>query len=170
MSGIALVEHSKSNFRLTGWKVFFIISSFFGVIMAVNFVMAYYAIHTFSGMQTEKPYESGLAYNRAISEAKAQASRGWHVDIRMERATDGSIDMNVVLNDAASQPLENLSVKAALRSPIDSKRDHLLSLIGAGHGTYNGVTSAEAGQWDVEIMAKSDGAIVYRSINRVIIH
>jgi nitrogen fixation protein FixH len=170
MSGMAVVEHSKSNFHLTGWKVLCILIAFFGVIMAVNFVMAYYAIHTFSGMQTEKPYESGLAYNRAISEAKAQASRGWHVDIGMERAADGTMGMNVTLNDAASHPLDNLNIKAALRSPIDSKRDHVLALVGIGFGKYTGVTSAEAGQWDVEIIAESDHATVYRSINRIIIH
>ena len=170
MIGIEVVKQSKSNFRLTGWKVFFIIASFFGVIMAVNFVMAYYAIHTFSGMQTEKPYESGLAFNRAISEAKIQASRGWNVDVRMERAADGSVGMKVTLNDAASQPLDNLIIKAALRSPIDSKRDHLLSLVSEGQGKYSGVTSAEAGQWDVAIVAEIDGATVYRSINRVILH
>lgn len=170
MNEIAVVKQSESDFRLTGWNVLLIIGSFFGVIMVVNFVMAYYAIHTFSGMQTEKPYESGLAYNRAISEAKAQASRGWNVDVRMERVADGSVGMNVTLNDAASKPLENLIVKAALRSPIDSKRDHLLSLMFSGHGTYSGITNAEAGQWDVEIVAESEGATVYRSINRVILH
>lgn len=170
MIGIEVVEQSKSNFRLTGWKVFFIITSFFGVIMAVNFVMAYYAIHTFSGMQTEKPYESGLAFNRAISEAKIQASRGWNVDVRMERVADGSVGMTVTLNDAASKPLENLIVKATLRSPIDSKRDHFLSLMSSGHGIYSGITNAEVGQWDVEIVAESEGATVYRSINRVILH
>ena len=95
MIGTQTMPKPPSENKLTGLSVLLILVGFFGVIMVVNFVMAYYALHTFSGMQTEKPYESGLAYNRAISDAKAQVSRGWHVDARIERQADGSVGVKL---------------------------------------------------------------------------
>jgi len=170
MIGTQTMQRPASESKLTGLKVLAILIGFFGVIMGVNFVMAYYAIHTFSGMQTEKPYESGLAYNRAIADAKAQVSRGWHVDAQVERLADQSVAIAVVMKDAQSAPIHDVTVLAALRSPIDSKLDHNLTLITDQKGAYRGTVDAAAGQWDLEIIAEQAGVTVFKSINRVIIH
>ena len=156
--------------KLTGLKVLMMTLGFFGVVMGVNFGMAYMAIHTFSGMQTDKPYESGLAFNRAISDASAQAVRGWRVGASLERMPSGLVDVSVSLKDANAKALSGLQVSAVLRSPIDAKRDHLVTLKEGNMGTYQGETEAEAGQWDVEVEAKQDGVTEFRSINRVIMH
>lgn len=160
---------TKSGFRLTGPKILLILVGFFAPIMAVNFLMAYYAIHTFSGMQTEKPYESGLAYNRAIAEAKAQAALGWQVDVHSDKQADGTLMLAALMKDASSTPLNNLSVHVRLLSPTDSKRDHALVLSEQGQGFYRGSTGVEAGQWDVELEAGRDGHIQFRSVNRIIV-
>ena len=49
---------------LTGWKVLAMLLAFFGVVGAVNAVMVYSALSTFSGEVEAHPYEHGLAYNR----------------------------------------------------------------------------------------------------------
>ncbi len=170
MIGTHTMQGPVSEVKLTGLKVLLIFVGFFGVIMAVNFVMAYYAIHTFSGMQTEKPYESGLAYNRAIADAKAQVSRGWTVEEHVERQADGLVGVSAVIKDASSTPLDDLTVLARLRSPIDSKLDHTLTLIGGLNGQYRGTVDAAAGQWDIEIVAEQKSVAAFKSINRVIIH
>jgi len=156
--------------KLTGLKVLMITLGFFGVVMIVNFGMAYMAIHTFSGMQTDKPYETGLAFNRAISDASAQAARGWKVNASLERTPSGLVGVLVSLKDAQAYALSGLQVSAVLRSPIDAKRDHLVTLMEGNMGSYQGETEAQAGQWDVEVEAKQDGVTAFRSINRVIVH
>ncbi len=156
--------------KLTGLKVLMITLGFFGVVMIVNFGMAYMAIHTFSGMQTDKPYETGLAFNRAISDANAQAARGWNVNARLERAPSGMVGVLVSLKDAQANALSGLQVSTVLRSPIDAKRDHLVTLKEDQFGSYQGETQAEVGQWDVEVEAKQDGVTAFRSISRVIMH
>jgi nitrogen fixation protein FixH len=161
-------EHS--GFRLKGWMVLAILLVFFGVTFAVNFLMASLAISTFSGMQTDKPYETGLAYNKAIEQAKAQDSRGWVANVHLDRATPSETQMEVRLSDASGAPLTGLSLDAILRAPADSKRDHRVTLQESEAGFYRGTTTASAGQWDVALEAFRDQTIVYQSVNRVILH
>jgi nitrogen fixation protein FixH len=168
--GTGTMVSTKPEFRLTGPKILLILFGFFGTIMAVNFVMAYYAIHTFSGMQTEKPYESGLAYNRAIAEAKAQSALGWKVDIHSEKQADGTLRLSASLKDASNLPLNDLFIHVRLLSPTDSKHDHEAVLVFDHDGVYHGSTPTEAGQWDVELIAERDGHVQFRSLNRVIVH
>jgi nitrogen fixation protein FixH len=156
--------------RLTGPKVLAIIVGFFAVVMSVNFLMAYLAIHTFSGMQTENPYETGLAFNRAIADAEAQDARGWSVAVTVDRTATGVVTLKASLLDAAKAPLSGYGVNAVLRSPIDAKRDHPVLLTDDGKGAYHGDTIAEAGQWDLEIIASLKEKPLFRSINRVILH
>ena len=66
---------------LTGRMVLLMLVGFFGVMLAVNFVFATYAVKTFSGLDSDNPYDSGLAYNKEIAAAKAQADLGWTVDL-----------------------------------------------------------------------------------------
>ena len=158
------------SFRLTGGMVLAILLGFFASVFGANFLMAYFAIHTFSGMQTERPYESGLAFNRAIADAQAQEARGWSVSASVDRATDGTVAVKASLLDAAKAPLSGYVVTATLRSPIDAKRDHALSLRDDGKGAYSGQANAEAGQWDLEIVAALNEKPLFRSVNRVILH
>jgi nitrogen fixation protein FixH len=170
MTGSGAMVETKPEFRLTGAKVLLLLVGFFVTIMAVNFLMAYYAIHTFSGMQTEKPYESGLAYNRAIAEAKALTALGWKADIHSDRSADGTVSLDVSMADTSGIPLADLAVHARLRSPIDSKRDHEVAFSNEGNGLYRGSTGAEAGQWDLEVSAERNGAVQFRSVNRIVLH
>ncbi len=163
-------ETSTPGFRLTGGKVLAILIGFFVTVISVNFLMAYLAIHTFSGMQTEKPYESGLAFNRAIADAQAQDARGWSVSASVDRAADGTVAVKASLTDAAKAPLSGYAVTATLRSPIDAKRDHTITLSDDGNGVYSGQANGEAGQWDLEIMALLNEKPLFRSVNRVILH
>jgi nitrogen fixation protein FixH len=159
-----------TGFRLTGLKVLAILLLFFGTIMIVNFLMAYLAIHTFSGMQTDKPYETGLAFNHAIADAQAQDARGWSVSAAVERAPSGTVTVKATLLDAAKAPLSGYVVTATLRSPIDAKRDHTVALSDDGEGLYHGEITTEAGQWDLEILALLNDKSLFRSVNRVILH
>ena len=66
---------------LTGRSVLLMIIAFFSVMLLVNFIMAAYAVKTFSGLDTDNPYDSGLAYNKDIAAAKAQGALGWSVEL-----------------------------------------------------------------------------------------
>lgn len=160
---------SESGFRLKGWHVLAITIAFFAVIFAVNIGMAYLAVETFSGVQTDKPYESGLAYNKEIAKAESQNARHWTVTENITRDANGLVMLKSIFKDDQSRPITGLDVKTILKAPMDSKRDHGIALTDRGDGLYGGQADVPAGQWDIETIAQSNNEIIYRSLNRVIL-
>ncbi len=168
---VAMIEGTKSKeFKLSGGFVLFVLIAFFVVVMGVNGIMAYLAVDTFSGVQSEKPYENGLAFNRDIAKARAQDAQGWVVDETVTRAATGDVSLNVRFKDSSNQALTGLTVTTTLKAPVDSRHDCKVMLTEESSGVYMGVTPCAAGQWDIETLAQRGNDIVYRSISRIILH
>ena len=160
---------SESGFRLKGWHVLAITVAFFVVVFGVNIGMAVLAVKTFSGVQTEKPYENGLAFNKEIANAEAQNARHWSVTENLTRDADGVVTLKSMFKDDKGLAIGGLDITTTLKAPMDAKRDHVIVLNDRGAGLYDGKVDAPAGQWDVETIAKKNDDIVYRSVNRVIL-
>ena len=45
-----------------------------GLVILVNAGMIYLAVHSFTGLATQDPYGKGLAFNRTLAAAQAQAA------------------------------------------------------------------------------------------------
>lgn len=60
--------------EITGRKVFFITTGAFGVIIAVNLVMAWQAISTFPGLEVENSYVASQTFD---ADKAAQLALGW---------------------------------------------------------------------------------------------
>ena len=162
-------SQSEGGFRLKGWHVLAITVAFFAVIFAVNIGMAVIAVKTFSGMQTEKPYENGLAFNHDIADAEAQIERHWAVTEHITRDAEGFVTVKSTFRDDKALAIGGLDVTTTLKAPMNAKLDHAVSLVDRGGGAYDGKVEAQAGQWDVETIARRNNEIVYRSVNRVIL-
>jgi nitrogen fixation protein FixH len=163
-------DHSQSSptgFRLTGRMVLLILIVFFGVVIVVNLFMAYVAVHTFSGLQNQRPYETGLEFNRTLKSAGVQQELHWQVSSHYERLADGRISLKLSLRDKNGQPVDGTATKVSLLSPVNALRDVVFDLIPQGAGEFSGTASADAGQWDLVIEVKRDNAEVFRSVSRV---
>ena len=84
---------------LTGGKVLFMLVAFFGVVFAVNFLMAKLAIDTLPGTEVDSAYSASLAYEKEIAAAHDQDARNWKVDAHIERGPDGSATVRVEARD-----------------------------------------------------------------------
>ena len=62
--------------------------AFFGVVIAVNLLMAHYAVSTFSGTVVDNSYVASQEFNGWLGAARAQRALGWTVEVRrsMRRA------------------------------------------------------------------------------------
>ncbi len=152
---------------LTGWRTLGIAVACFSVIFAVNGFMAYSAISTFTGETEPSPYEHGLAYEKDIEAAKAQAALGWSVSGHVARDDSGAAAIEVSMLDAAGAPVRGLAVMARLELPENVKFDTNAPLAETAPGVYAGKVAAKPGQWDFQIEAKQGGARVFRSENRI---
>jgi len=167
----ALIDSSKSdNTKLTGRTVFVAILTFFGIVFAANGIMAYFAVESFSGVQTEKPYENGLAFNRDIERARVQDAKGWRVNEAITRKDSGDVVLTIRITDPAQKPVSGLTIITLLKSPANSHKDCPIAITEQDAGVYSGATQCGAGQWDIDMRAQKSGEIVYYSINRVILH
>jgi nitrogen fixation protein FixH len=135
-------------------------------VFAVNFYMARAAITTFSGLEADKPYQEGLKYNDVIAAAREQAQRNWKVDVTVEAQNDGIV-LLVTQRDGAGVVTQGLSINATFMHPADRRRDVAVTLTSEGNGLYRASAPVAAGRWDVQIDALKDGALLFRSVNRV---
>lgn len=67
--------------RFTGWHMTAIIVGFFGVVIAVNIVMATLAVTTFSGTVVDDSHAASQKFNQWLDDARRQDAAGWDADI-----------------------------------------------------------------------------------------
>lgn len=152
---------------LTGTKVLAVLLGFFAVVMAVDGVMMYFAVSTFSGEVEAHPYERGLAYNRDIAQSREQAARDWKVDVSVARGAAGAARVTAKARDAAGAQASGLAMTATLAAPADKKKDAQVALHEVAPGLYEGETALAPGWRDLLLVAAKDGKELFRSKNRV---
>lgn len=152
---------------LTGRSVFLVFVAFFGVMLLANGALIVTALESWSGVTGPKPYERGLAYNRALDAARAQAALGWQVAPRFDPAGARAGVLTVELRDAAGVAIEGAVVNAFLIRPTRSGHDFEARLESHGAGRYGDrLAFPFPGQWQVtvEILA---GGHVHRTAMRI---
>jgi nitrogen fixation protein FixH len=152
---------------LTGRGVLLILLGFFGSVGAVNFYMARMALATFSGEVVDRPYETGLAYNKQIAAAHAQDALGWTMSAHVSHAADGKASIAIDPRDADGKHLHGLDVNVTFESPVDRARDVRTPLVASGDGVYRGATAIGAGVWDLAIDARKPDGKSFVSRSRI---
>ena len=66
--------------EIKGGHVLAMLTAFFGVIFGVNFLLAYLANSTWSGLVVENGYVASQNFDKDLAKAKAQEALGWKVD------------------------------------------------------------------------------------------
>lgn len=152
---------------LSGRKVLAMIVGFFLFVGAVNGVMIYKAVKTFSGEVVAHPYERGLAYNRDIARAREQGMRDWKVDARLARLATGETEIRVVARDGDGADVSGAQMTALFAAPADLSKDVRVKLVETAPGRYAGKGVVPAGQRDLVLTATRGGDEVFRSNNRI---
>ena len=130
--------------------------------------MAYYSVHTMPGVVTDKAYEEGLAYNKAIASGTQQASLGWKGDITVDAPTTDTV-VRYRLSDAQGKPIDNASVHVWLVRPVQGGIDRNGDMKAEGGGRYSAAIALPArGVWDVRVSATKKDAN-FQSEQRVVL-
>ena len=148
--------------RRIPWLIF----AFFGVVIVANGVMVYIAVSSFTGLETEGPYNRGLAYNRVLEAERAERALGWNVSVAFEPNGDRRGRVVARARDAAGAPLEGAAVTARLVRPTQNGYDMQVTLAAEGGGIYAAdIELPLPGLWEIQtqIVHRSD---VYRTAQR----
>ena len=152
-----------SSGRPRGWWYPWLFVAGFVVVFAVNGVMIKLALDSFSGLDTEHPYERGLGYNDTLAAARTQEALGWQVAYDAVPAGDATPDGHPIAVEARfldrdGNALTGLAVRALLQRPAVAGHDVELPLVERGGGRYVARTDLPLpGQWDLRIVAGGDG-------------
>lgn len=129
------------------------IVGFFGIIIAVNAVMLWFALGTFNGLSYKEAYDRGIHYNDTLAEFEAQRALGWDVRLVTEKLGSRQIELTLTLKDDTGVPITSAGVEGALVRPVQEGNDFGVSLSHQGAGRYvAAVETPLAGQWDLDLV------------------
>jgi nitrogen fixation protein FixH len=120
--------------EFTGKHMLFSMVAFFGVIIAVNLIMARFAVTTWSGLVVPNTYVASQQFN-AQAELSRARSRRWDIKSRFNPDPDG---VSVLLTDSGNGLAGRVadSVSAGLRRPVGTLDDRELEFTARGPGVY----------------------------------
>ena len=150
----------KSERVITGPMVLAGVLAFFAVVFAANGALVFFALESFPGLVADKPYETGLAYNRVLEAAHRQATRGWTSELRLD-ATGGRVVVRMA--GADGKPVQGLAARVTLRRPLGEAQDRRVTLRETSPGLYAAEGSLPlAGRWTATVEAEQGGQAVFR--------
>ncbi|MBI1418788.1 MAG: nitrogen fixation protein FixH [Limimaricola sp.] len=141
---------------ITGPKFFAIFSSFFIVIIAVNIVMAYEAVHTFPGLETADSYSASQTFDQ---ERAAQLALGWTVKADVHEG-----HLVIAITDRNGNPVEAKSLTGIFSRPTEAVDDQTPVFTFDGK-VYRGEVRSGPGQWNFRMVATAaDGTRFHQRV------
>ena len=140
--------------ELTGRHVLFITLSAFGVIIAVNLVMAFLAVGSFPGLEVKNSYVASQQFDR---ERAAQQNLGWTAKASQEGS---QIVIEIVDTTGAHPVLRDFS--ATIGRPTHKRDDVTPQFEQAGGGIYRAPLKLEPGAWNIHVQAVAPDGTAFR--------
>lgn len=144
----------------TGRHMAAILIAFFGVVIAVNVMMARYALSTFGGVVVENSYVASQHFNKWLNEARAEDALGWKATV----ARDGADGVLVALSDNAGKPIAGAKVAAIAEHPLGLRHDETLAFHETAPGRY--AAPLQTGRWHLRVSVSAENHI-WRTVGDV---
>lgn len=133
----------KPKGTITGWHATAALVAFFGVVVAVNLVMAMFATSTFGGVVVENSYVASQKYNDWLAAAERQSELGWKITTGVDDERRVTVALTV----------EGANVRGYARHPLGREPDVPLTFV-AQQGGYRSLKPLPAGRWNVHLLVK----------------
>jgi len=145
--------------EITGRHVLFFTTGAFGIIIAVNFFMAYSAVSTFPGVEAKNSYVASQSFQ---ADRAAQEALGW--DVRAE-AENGELVLSITGADGA--PVEVADLNATLGRATHVHDDRTPEFVWRD-GAYVAPADLGPGNWNLRMTAVAADGTPFRQ--RVVIY
>lgn len=139
------MEETKGR-PLTGRMVLAITVTAFGIIIAVNLVMAWFAVETFPGLEVDNSYVASQGFNQRLHD---QQALGWTTDAEL---IGGHLIVRITGRDGQPAPVATIS--AILGRPTTEREDTTPDLRFEG-GAFVADVDVDYGNWDLRIDARA---------------
>ncbi|TDH60939.1 nitrogen fixation protein fixH [Dankookia rubra] len=121
------------------------------LVVAVNGVLIFAAVDTFTGVTTGRSYDRGRAYNHVLAEAARQDALGWTGSV----ALAGGV-LRVAVRDREGNPVAG-RLDGVLRRPVEGT-ELPFAPAAATPGEWQAPVELRAGQWEARLrLTAADG-------------
>ncbi|KKO95023.1 FixH family protein [Brucella melitensis] len=156
--------HSKTSGTFTGWHMLGIMFMFFGVIIAVNLLMAYNAIHSWSGLVVQNTYVASQEFNDKAKTGKEQAALNWQSKPAYENGV-----FTWQLADHNGKAVAMTGGTVDFKRPVGDAHDTKVTLTVREPGILTAPLELGEGAWIMEVNADAGLEDLYRHIIRVLV-
>ncbi|APY13485.1 nitrogen fixation protein FixH [Brucella sp. 10RB9214] len=156
--------NSKTSGTFTGWHMLGIMFMFFGVIIAVNLLMAYNAIHSWSGLVVQNSYVASQEFNDKAKTGKEQAALNWQSKPAYE---NGVFTWQLADHDGKAVAMTGGTVD--FKRPVGDAHDTKVTLTVREPGILTAPLELGEGAWIMEVNADAGLEDPYRHIIRVLV-
>lgn len=142
---------------LSGRWVLGVSAAIFAVVLGANLTLAYFAVHTFSGLVVDNGYVASQSFDR---DKAAQDALGWTLAASHEAASPERGVMRIEIVDAQGRPVHPPKIAVVVGRPTMARSDLALDL----HETPRGYVAEAAlapGNWLVMIDAVAANGVRY---------
>ena len=148
---------------LTGRHMLVMFVAFFGVVAAVNMLMATVAIRSWTGLVVENSYVASQHFNSDVVVLKKSAELGISHRLHIERGK-----LLLSLQDAGGKPVDAESVQMQFERPFGKTREQNLVATRIAPGQYEASAFLAAGVWNGQLSAALNGDEFWRQPFRLI--
>lgn len=131
MTHQAAAQAGSTRGGFTGWHALAILCAFFALMFAVNGVFVYFAVTTFTGVETVDAYRKGLAYNETLSDARRL--QGFELSGTLSQADDRLV-VEVLHKDG--KPVSGLKLDGKVGRPSTDTFDRKVAFEEIKAGRY----------------------------------
>lgn len=150
--------------EFTGYHMFGVISLFFGVIIAVNLTLAFFAANSWTGLVVENSYVASQFFDKDKRTREQQLALGWQSEFRYEQ---GVVTLDLVDVNGAVVRADKIDVK--LGRPVHENDDVLLTLSQGIEASYTAKIDLGAGEWQADMTAYLAGQIIWTNPVRFVV-
>jgi nitrogen fixation protein FixH len=144
--------------QITGRQVFAVTAGAFGIIIAVNVLMAYKAVSTFPGLEVGNSYVASQTFD---ADRRAQQALGW----TMVPDYDPAGVLVLAFTDAAGQAV-TLGDLSVLVGRSTSAADDIRPQFVHEGGLYTAAVTLAPGQWMLKVEAHApDGTLFQQRVD-----
>ena len=145
--------------ELTGRKVLLIFGGFFGVVFAVNFLLAYQAVATFPGVEARNSYQASQTFE---ADRSAQLALGWDVSAELEGE---DLVLRIIGRDGRPVRVEELTATLGRATNVSEDR---MPQFAYYNGAYRATEPLGPGNWNLRMRAVAEDGTPFRQ--RIVIH
>lgn len=140
------------GFVLTGRMVLAITVSLFGLIIAVNLVMAWFAVRTFPGLEVRNSYIASQGFNERL---RTQQALGWQTEAEL---VSGRLTVRITDANGGAAPVA--TIQAILGRPTTEREDITPELV-FQDGAWVADVTADHGNWNLRLQAEAADGTPY---------